>query len=60
MKSKRLSKPRKSAWKGLKPEDLGQKIKDRFQWECTPREFQLETIEAQLLRKDVLVQVRSL
>lgn len=35
--------------------NLGQKIKDRFQWKHTPHDFQLEAIKAQLQKKDVLV-----
>jgi superfamily II DNA helicase RecQ len=49
---------RKTGWKGLTLGDLknfGQKIKDHFKWKHTPREFQLEAISAQLLRKDVLI-----
>ncbi|KAF8177452.1 P-loop containing nucleoside triphosphate hydrolase protein [Pholiota molesta] len=62
-KSKNADKPLppqrgKSGWKGLKLGDLkglAQKIKDKFKWKHTPREFQLQAIEAQLLRKDVLI-----
>lgn len=36
-------------------ENLGQKIKDKFRWEHTPREFQIDAIKAQLQKKDVLV-----
>ena len=48
----------KTRWKGLTLADLkdfSQKIKDQFKWKHTPREFQLEAIRAQLLRKDVLI-----
>ena len=49
---------RKAGWKGLTStnlKNLGQKIKDHFKWKHTPREFQLEAIRSQLLRKDVLI-----
>jgi len=49
---------RKAGWKGLTStnlKNLGQKIKDHFKWRHTPREFQLEAIKSQLLRKDVLI-----
>lgn len=48
----------KSGWKGVKLRhlaDLAEKIKTRFKWNHTPREFQLEAIKAQLLRKDVMI-----
>lgn len=48
----------KSGWKGLKLCDLtglSEKIKKKFKWAHTPREFQLQAITAQLLRKDVLI-----
>lgn len=34
--------------------DLGEKIKAGFKWEHLPREYQIDAIRAQLLRKDVL------
>jgi len=49
---------RKRSWAGLTLNDLknlGQKIKERFKWNHSPREFQLEAIKAQLLRKDVVI-----
>jgi superfamily II DNA helicase RecQ len=49
---------RKRSWAGLTLDDLknlGQKIKERFKWNHSPREFQLEAIKAQLLRKDVVI-----
>ncbi|EDQ97987.1 uncharacterized protein LACBIDRAFT_296810 [Laccaria bicolor S238N-H82] len=49
---------KKKTWAGLTLEDLktlGQKIKECFKWNHSPREFQLDTIKAQLLRKDVLI-----
>jgi ATP-dependent helicase YprA (DUF1998 family) len=63
LKSKNADKPPalqrgKFGWKGLKLadlKDLAQKIKAKFKWEHTPRQFQLDAINAQLLRKDVLV-----
>lgn len=48
----------KSGWKGVKLRhlaDLAQKIKKHFKWDHTPREFQVEAIKAQLLRKDVMI-----
>lgn len=45
-------------WEGLKPADLeglDQKIKTAFKWEHSPRPYQLQAIEAQLLRQDVLI-----
>ncbi|KAF8168387.1 hypothetical protein B0H34DRAFT_623205, partial [Crassisporium funariophilum] len=45
-------------WKGVKLSDLkdfAQKIKNCFEWEHTPCEFQLDAIKAQLLQKDVLI-----
>ena len=45
-------------WTGMRPKDLeglGEKICEKFKWTHSPREFQLEAIKAQLLRKDVLV-----
>lgn len=47
-----------SAWKGVSLDnlkDLAQKIKKKFNWKHTPREFQMEAVKAQLLRKDVLI-----
>ena len=44
--------------KGLTLDDLkniGQKIKERFKWNHSPREFQLEAIKAQLQCQDVLI-----
>lgn len=49
---------KKKRWAGLTTDDLktlGQTIKERFKWNHSPREFQLDTIKAQLLRKDVLI-----
>jgi len=46
------------AWTGLRPKDLEgleQKIREKFKWTHSPREFQLEAIKAQLLCKDVLI-----
>jgi superfamily II DNA helicase RecQ len=46
------------AWTGLMPNDLeglNEKIRENFKWTHSPREFQLEAIKAQLLRRDVLV-----
>lgn len=46
------------SWAGLKPEEtvgLEQKIKKHFGWNHTLRSFQLQAIEAQLFRKDVLI-----
>lgn len=63
-KSKNVSKKNavlrgaRKAWTGLKPKDLeglSETIREKFQWEHIPREFQLEAIKAQLLRKDVLL-----
>ena len=45
-------------WTGLRPKDLeglDEKIREKFRWKHAPREFQLEAIKGQLLRKDVLV-----
>ena len=45
-------------WTGLRLKDLeglDEKICEKFRWTHSPREFQLEAIKAQLLRKDVLV-----
>ena len=36
-------------------EGLDQIVKDTFQWEHAPREFQINAIRAQLLRKNVLI-----
>ena len=36
-------------------EGLDEKIREIFKWTHSPREFQLEAIKAQLLRRDVLV-----
>lgn len=49
---------KRASWKGLTLDDLkniGQKIKERFKWNHSPRQFQLEAVEAQLQRKDVLI-----
>lgn len=49
---------KKKRWAGLTTDGLktlGQTIKERFKWNHSPREFQLDTIKAQLLRKDVLI-----
>jgi ATP-dependent helicase YprA (DUF1998 family) len=59
-KNRRVRVTRKTgkAWSGLKPEDLeglDEKIREKFQWTHSPRDFQLEAIKAQLLRKDVLI-----
>lgn len=46
------------AWARWRPKDLeglDEKIRENFKWTHSPREFQLEAIKAQLLRKDVLV-----
>lgn len=48
----------KPAWKGVSLDnlkDLAQKIKERFKWKHTPRDFQMSAVNAQLLRKDVLI-----
>jgi len=48
----------RKAWQGLKAADLdgiSDKIKEKFKWTHSPREFQLEAIKAQLLRKDVVI-----
>lgn len=53
-KPKRKSK----GWAGLQAKDLEgieQKIRDKFKWKHSPRNFQLEAIKAQVLRQDVLV-----
>lgn len=50
--------PKQHSWSGLTEKDLealDQIIKDTFQWEHAPREFQMNAICAQLLRKDVLI-----
>jgi superfamily II DNA helicase RecQ len=60
-KSRNTGKPSKSTgkgWIGLRLKDLAdlsKKLREKFQWTHTPREFQLEAIKAQLLRKDILV-----
>ena len=60
-KKQKKSHPRSmtaKAWTGLRPKDLeglDKKICEIFKWTHSPREFQLEAIKAQLLRKDVLV-----
>ena len=64
-KSKTTKKPRKPSqhpkqhsWSSLKEKDLStldEIIKDSFQWEHAPREFQINAICAQLLRQDVLI-----
>jgi superfamily II DNA helicase RecQ len=49
---------KKAGWKGLTLDELGdisQKIKEKFKWNHAPREFQLDAVKAQLLRKDVLI-----
>jgi superfamily II DNA helicase RecQ len=49
---------KRANWKGLTLDDLkniGQKIKERFKWNHSPRDFQLDAIKAQLQRKDVLI-----
>ena len=43
---------KKKTWLGLSLDDLknlGQKIKEHFKWNHSPREFQLNAIKAQLL-----------
>jgi ATP-dependent helicase YprA (DUF1998 family) len=48
----------KGGWPGLKPQDLqniGQKIKEKFQLTYEPRPFQEKAVVAQLIRKDVLI-----
>lgn len=50
--------PKKHSWPGLTEKDLeglDQIVKDAFQWEHAPREFQLNAIRAQLLRQNVLI-----
>lgn len=45
-------------WAGLKEDDLAnfdQTIREKFKWPHTPRQFQLDAITSQLLRKDVVV-----
>ena len=45
-------------WNGLKEKDLealDQIVKDTFQWEHAPREFQIKAIHAQLMCKSVLI-----
>lgn len=49
---------RKPAWKGVSVNELknlAEKIKEKFRWKHTPRDFQMEAVNAQLLRKDVLL-----
>jgi len=49
---------KRASWKGLTPDDLEnicQNIKDRFKWNHSPRDFQLEAVKAQLQCSDVLV-----
>lgn len=50
--------PKQHFWTGLAEKDLeslDQIVKDTFQWEHAPREFQIDAIRAQLLRKGVLI-----
>lgn len=50
--------PTRQSWSGLEEKDLeglAQIIQEGFQWEHLPREFQVQVIHAQLLRKDVLI-----
>lgn len=61
-RAKNLSKPsqspKKQSWPGLMEKDLeglDQIVKDAFQWEHTPKEFQINAIRAQLLRQNVLI-----
>ncbi|KAF9556931.1 P-loop containing nucleoside triphosphate hydrolase protein [Agrocybe pediades] len=57
-KRPRITKTKAKGWAGLQPEDLEGiegKLCDKFKWKHSPREFQIEAIKAQLLRKDVLV-----
>ncbi|KAF4622101.1 hypothetical protein D9613_009530 [Agrocybe pediades] len=45
-------------WAGLELkdlEDIEPKMREKFNWNHSPREFQVDAIKAQLLRKDVLV-----
>jgi ATP-dependent helicase YprA (DUF1998 family) len=56
-KEKQKTEPRKP-WAGVlekKLGDLAEKIKTKFKWTHTPREFQVEAVKAQLMRKDVLI-----
>lgn len=49
---------RTSAWKGVSLDnlkDLAEKIKEKFKWQHTPRDFQMDAVKAQLQRKDVLI-----
>ena len=55
---RKLSQCPKHSWSGLLEKDLealDQIVKDTFQWEHAPRQFQIDAIRAQLLRKDVLI-----
>lgn len=57
-KKKAQTSTKEKGWTGLRPKDLGgldEKICEKFGWTHSPREFQLEAIKGQLLRKDVLV-----
>lgn len=57
-KKARLTRITSKAWIGLQARDLEgleQNIRKKFKWAHSPREFQLEAIKAQLLRKDVLI-----
>ena len=49
---------KRKTWTGLTQDDLknlGQKVKEHFKWDHSPREFQLDAIKAQLLREDVMI-----
>ena len=57
-KPRKPSQPSKRSWSGLTEKDLeglDQIVKDAFQWEHAPRDFQINAIRAQLLRKNVLI-----
>lgn len=58
-KSRKAKAPEQpSAQKGISLnslKDLAQKIKQKFKWKHTPRDFQMDAVRAQLQRKDVLI-----
>lgn len=57
-KKKAHASTKSKGWIGLRPKDLeglDEKICEKFRWTHSPREFQLEAIKAQILRKDVLL-----